>query len=272
MKKSIQIYSLLVLCFGAFLALSGVLSSLNMPTLSLLVGYIGYAVPIVIFIVYSRRGEERIDIPILSSREGIFLSIPFVFITLFGVMGISLLTSLLLTSFGGAEGEALSGGLFYLLTRYALVPSILEELLFRLIPLALIAPKSRKSALVISTLLFATVHADLFKIPYALFAGFIYILCDILAGSVIPSLVMHLFNNVIAILWQTHFIPHGVAHFALIVIGALAFISLLVVLIFRKRYLSYFRAMLDKGDKVGVDNLTLLTIILFSSVAIFSLF
>ncbi len=272
MKKSIQITTLIYLGFALFLGASGMMLSYGYPTLSTITSYFGFALPLIAFAIYVRRRGGEVKIPLIDDKEGLFLSIPFAFISLIGVMGISFLTSLLLNSLGKGEAELLSGNIVYLISRYAFLPAFLEELLFRLVPLCLIAPYSKKSAIVLSSIMFAVVHCDMFEIPYALFAGVLYMFVDIMAGSVLPSIIIHLVNNVVAVLWQVYFIPLGLTAYALAVIGALAIISALAVILAFKRYKPYFKAVLDRGDRVTVDNASLIFIIFFSAVSIFSIF
>lgn len=272
MKKSTQISAMLYFFFAMFLVASGALFSYGYAELSTIVSYLGFALPLIAFIVYVRRESENIHLPVLENKEGLILSLPFIFISLLGVMGLSFLTNLLLGLFGKSGGEVLTGNIIYLLSRYAFLPAVLEELLFRLVPLTLIAPHSKKSAIILSSIMFSLVHCNLFEIPYALFAGFLYMLVDIMAGSVIPSIILHLVNNVIAILWQIYFVPYGISNYVLAIIIALAVISLFIVLLNIRRYKPYLKEIFDKRDKLIVDNASLIFIIFFSCVSIFSIF
>lgn len=272
MKKSIQITTMIYLGFSLFLGASGMLISYGLPTLSKVISYLGFALPLIAFVVYARRQNGEVRIPLLDNKEGFFLSLPFVFISLIGVMGISVLTSLVLSLLGKGEGQTLSGNIVYLISREAFLPAVLEELLFRLVPLSLIAPFSKKSAIVLSSIMFAVIHCDMFEIPYALFAGILYMIADIMAGSVLPSIIMHLVNNVVAVLWQVYIIPGGLTAYALAVIGALAIISITLVILLFKRYKPYLRSVFDSHDRVSVDNGSLIFIIFFSAVSIFSIF
>ena len=84
---------------------------------------------------------------------------------------------------------------------HALLPSFLEEMLFRYLPMKLIAPYSRRLCILLSSAYFALIHFNLFQIPYALLAGLVFITVDLWADSVLPSFILHLLNNVISVLW-----------------------------------------------------------------------
>jgi membrane protease YdiL (CAAX protease family) len=253
--------------------LGAILGGLGLPLVSLLVEYAAYLIPIIAFVVYIRRFDTKKHIVVMDKgAKGILLCMPLVFISLFIVMGISFLTSAFLAYFGKSDTGALDGSLWFLISRYALVPSLLEEVLFRLIPLSFIAPYSKKSALVISSVIFALSHISLFDIPYALAAGLIYMLADIVAESVIPSVIMHLVNNIFAIFWQKLLVPVGLSLYSFLSVGALALISMLIIIAQRRHYKGAILSVFNKKDAVCVDNSFLLFVIITSAISIFSLF
>ena len=95
----------------------------------------------------------------------------------------------------GEYEVVLEGGFFEAALRYALLTAVLEELIFRYLPMRLLAHRSPRAALLLSSLFFSLVHCDLFQMPYALFAGAVFMILDLAANSVIPSLVIHFLNN-----------------------------------------------------------------------------
>ena len=90
MKKSAQVIALMYLGFGLFLGASGIAFSYGLPKLSTIISYLGFAIPLIAFVAYVRRQNGDVRIPMLDNKEGFFLSLPFVFISLICVMGISL--------------------------------------------------------------------------------------------------------------------------------------------------------------------------------------
>jgi membrane protease YdiL (CAAX protease family) len=84
---------------------------------------------------------------------------------------------------------------------HAILTPLLEELLFRYVPIALLSPHSSAGAVIYSSLFFAFVHANLYQLPYAFIAGVIFAVLDIATGSILPSITMHILNNAISVLW-----------------------------------------------------------------------
>jgi simple sugar transport system permease protein len=105
------------------------------------------------------------------------------------VIAVSALTTLVLAFFGKTNEVDVSGHLVYELFRHALIPAVLEELLFRYIPIKLLSPYSRRGAILVSALLFSLVHLNLFQIPYALLAGVVFGFLTVASGSILPSSV-----------------------------------------------------------------------------------
>ena len=83
---------------------------------------------------------------------------------------------------------------------HASLPALLEELLFRYLPLRIFGRESYPTMIVVSALFFALVHCDLFVIPYAFVAGVIFMAIDVMAGSIWPSVVLHTLNNAVSVI------------------------------------------------------------------------
>ena len=119
--------------------------------------------------------------------------------------------------------------------RYGVAPAVFEEMLFRYMPLRALGAHSPKLAIIYSSVLFALAHCNLFQLPYALFAGIVFALVDIAAKSVLPSILLHLINNLLSILAGFY----GSALFYLIlftVLGALTLASAVFIILKRKSF------------------------------------
>jgi membrane protease YdiL (CAAX protease family) len=116
------------------------------------------------------------------------------------IISAAALTELVFKRLGIPVPEAPDEVFWVALIMHALLPSILEELLFRYLPIRLLTPRSPKTAVLVSAVLFALAHGSLFKIPYALVAGLIFAALDIYFGSLLPSLIIHLLNNLLSLL------------------------------------------------------------------------
>lgn len=273
MKKSVDITVALYGTFILFLCASGLTAGVADLPLSEIFYYVAFAVPVTLFAVTVARSKGEIKLPrLLPDGEGGALSLLVAAPALFGVMGISFLTSLLLGALGKSGTTEITGGLLPALVEHALFPAVLEELLFRYIPLTLIAPHSRKSALLLSALFFALSHCNLFELPYALFAGFVYMWCDMMAGSVLPSVLFHLLNNAVAVVWQAYIYPAGYGALAFAVIGALAALSLAACVLFRGRLIRRSAFLADKSDRAGIPTSAAAYIAATAIISIYSIF
>ena len=126
----------------------------------------------------------------LTPNKAIFKTLPCVAPTLFVVTGVSYLTTLLLTALTGRTNALeLGESLPLALLVYALLPSVMEELLFRFLPLALIGKRSPRLCILFSATAFALVHHSFFSIPHAFVAGVVFMELAYRNTFVIPVIV-----------------------------------------------------------------------------------
>ncbi len=146
----------------------------------------------------STRGDK---LALGISVRGVRLALPVAIPTIAITSLISYLTSLTMEALGFVNNVNISGHFALAILVHALVPAILEELLFRYIPLKLIGGigGDTRRAVMLSSLMFALGHANLFQIPYALAAGLAFAVCDLLCGSILPSVAIHFLNNLISL-------------------------------------------------------------------------
>ena len=233
------------------------LSVLLLTISSLLEGWAGtliyvlaFALPVSFGYALSRRSlrereesrglaEEELHPFTLSGRKALLL-IPTVAPTVALVFLVSFLTSLLLSALGVESAAAHGGDFLPLFLKSALAPAVLEELLFRYLPIILIAPYSRKYALLISSVCFTVIHKPE-SMPYAFIAGVIFMLADLACSSVIPSLILHLVNNTVSAVWLC-FIKDDSVWIFVTVLAALAIISAVFI---AARYKEYGRLIRD---------------------------
>ena len=115
----------------------------------------------------------------------------------------------------------------------------------------LIAPYSRRWCAVLSAVYFALVHMSVFQIPYALVAGFIFILIDLAYDSVWPSFIIHILNNAVSVLWIKYSPNPAFALWFVILLSGSALISLVGVYFKRKEYASGLKYALDEGEMLS---------------------
>ena len=125
------------------------------------------------FVGESERKIFTIDYLKIGKKEALLAS-GFVFPTVITVMGVSLLTTYMMMLFGREHTTVISDLPIMAIFRHALLPALLEELAFRYLPLRLMEKRAPRGTVVLSATLFALVHHSLFSIPYAFFAGIIF--------------------------------------------------------------------------------------------------
>lgn len=186
------------------------------------------------------------------------------------VLLLSYLTSLLFSLFGLLTPSVADAPIFVMIIEHAVAPSILEELLFRFAPLLLLAPYSRRGCVVISALYFALIHCNLFQIPYALIAGGIFIIVDLAFDSVLPSMVLHLVNNVASVVMLKYCSSGTPFVVYLAVVIALALVSLLLLVLWRKKLFEGASCVFGKGEAFTTMSPVAL-VVLTMGIAVFNL-
>ena len=125
---------------------------------------------------------------------------PLILPTIFIVMLTSFITSIIIFTLTGAENSVDVGdSLIPALISHALVPALFEEILFRYLPMKLLAGESKRVTVLASAIFFALAHHNLFSIPYAFLAGIIFMAIDVSTNSIIPSILIHFINNAISV-------------------------------------------------------------------------
>lgn len=209
----------------------------------------------------SSRGKDGLLAPLIPREGRIFFTLPVIVPTLFIIIGISYLTSLLIFSLTGKESiPELPESLPLAILIYAFLPSVMEELLFRYLPMLFIGKDSPRLCILASAVFFALVHHSFFSIPYAFFAGLVFMALDLYAGSIYPSLIAHFLNNLISVLWILY---SDREVFVFCYFGALISLSLVsVFILFAKKesYLRAFRPLSSRGEKIVTPPLTFMLI------------
>ncbi|MFA9380745.1 MAG: lysostaphin resistance A-like protein, partial [Acetanaerobacterium sp.] len=95
-----------------------------------------------------------------------------------------------------------AGGITLYVLIYAVLSPVLEELVFRGVILQSLRRFGDGFALIISAALFSLVHLDLLSLPYAFLAGLVIGYFVLRTGSLVTGLVIHLANNLFAVLYE----------------------------------------------------------------------
>ena len=255
MKNAVKLIILLYMIFIAVLSVAGSLGGVPGAVIEL----VAYGLPLFIGYSASRRFKrEREEMAGVSEAEhslltvrGVAESIPLIAPAVALIFLVSYVTSLVLTALGRTGGTVADEPIAIMLISHAILPALLEEMLFRYLPMKLLMPYSGRWCVILSSVAFALVHLDLFQIPYALLAGVIFIVVDMAYGSVLPSMLMHFVNNAASVLWIKWGADPGFALWYILVMAVLALLSLIPALLMRKRYIARMGGILDVGEGVG---------------------
>ncbi len=251
MKKAITAITFFDIVFIFLLSVSGSIDG----ALGDIMYYFAFIVPVFLAFLYLKGNKDEKSKPfmlkLLPRAKDLRYSLPLVAPFVLIVFAISFLTSLLLTKLGFFDTTDVSGNLFSVIVRHAVLPAFLEEALFRFVPLMLLIPYSKKNALAVSSVMFAAVHCNLFQIPYALIASFMLSLIALATGSIFPCVLIHFLNNLASIFFMRY---SGISYFNLIFflsLGALSAISLAFIVLKREKYKKIFTEL--KEDKCNVE-------------------
>lgn len=256
MKSKTGYLALLYLLFLTLLFASGSLDGVASEA----VYFLAFLLPLGIVLVRERVSGRALDASFLGlSLRAVKLTAPLIVPTVVLIYFISALTSsVIYTLFGAANPVDLGENIWLAFLLHALLPALMEEALFRYLPLRIFGRESYPTMIVVSAMFFALVHCDLFVIPYAFVAGVIFMAIDVMAGSVWPSVVLHVMNNAVSIITIFNSESEiGILLFWLITFIAFA-ASMLVVFKKRSEYkLEITKIISAESLRVGTETLYL---------------
>ena len=234
MKRSVNILIGADLIFLSLLILSGAFSG----ALSTFIYILAFAIAISFALISAKAtlNTEKYLLPLKNYDISLALTPPTVLL----VASLSVVTTLIASAFGVNAELSLGDSLPLALLEHALLPSLLEEILFRYVPLRIL-PKTRHTV-VISSLFFALVHHSYLSFAYAFVAGCIFMAVDMISESVIPSIVMHLINNALSVLLTFYSDNISVTLALVSLLTLLSVISVVYLFIKRRRFVSLLQS------------------------------
>lgn len=91
--------------------------------------------------------------------------------------------------------------LLYFLT-VAILPALVEEFAFRGVVMGVLRPYSEGLAILISSAAFALMHGNFVQLPFTFCCGLVFAYIDIKTNSLLPSIIIHFFNNGLSVLFD----------------------------------------------------------------------
>ena len=183
------------------------------------------------------------------TKENALFTLPLIVPTIMTVLGVSLITSLFMNFLGYSDPSVFDEPFALAVITHALIPAILEELLFRFAPIKILS-ENKKTALLVSSVMFAFAHANLFQIPYALVAGFIFSAIYMLTGSILPSMLIHFLNNLFSLLSIYGYIKPYLYY---PIVFVLFITSVIFIYKKRKHYVNKITELLQSEEKVKLS-------------------
>ena len=244
MKRRVDAYTISVAVFM-------LLYSLDLRALGIFSDLVVFAAPyaaaLIAFLLASadaergKVGARDFTRRLSLSSEGIKITLFAAAPTILLILAVSYLSALLLGSLGASDIPVPNEPLIPMLVNRALLPSLSEELLFRFVPLVIIAPYSPRLALVLSSVVFAFAHCSFFQIPFALLAGVIFMALDLAYESILPSFILHFLNNAASVLWIKTGARADLAVIFFAVLGTLGIASAILLTVKRRMLVEALR-------------------------------
>ena len=258
MTEAIKIVTLADIIFVVLLVMSGAYTGLIGESLY----FLAFAVPIAIGF-YSSRGLKikREEIAGLAEPPETILGfdrrravdlLPLIAPVVALVLLVSLLTTFVLSLFSVEVSGVENRDIVTMLVSHALAPALLEEALFRYIPMKLLLPYSKRTCIVYSSLCFAFIHCSLAQMPYAFVAGIIFMIVDVALDSVWPSVILHFINNAASVIMMKYCNDTVSASIFLSVLLLLCAVSVFFIFKKKQNYKKMLKTALGKGQGVAV--------------------
>lgn len=92
-------------------------------------------------------------------------------------------------------------GIILLFISSAIVPAIVEEILFRKVILERLIPFGKSFAVILTALLFSLMHTNISQFLYAFTGGLFLGYITVKSGSVIPAIILHFSNNCLSLIY-----------------------------------------------------------------------
>ena len=278
MTAKIKLLVAIDMLFLLLLAISGATAGI----ISEIFYYLAFLAPVGIAINYICTSDKTSHEPISEtkytlpkdlkrdfslSKENLLFALPVFVPAIITIFSLSVLTSLFMGIFGLVSTAEFDEPFITAIITHALVPAFLEELLFRFVPIKLLSD-NKKSAFLVSSVLFAFAHANLFQIPYAFLAGAVFSGLYMMTGSILPCVLLHFFNNLLSLLSIYGYLKIWTYP----IIFVLLCISVAVIAKRKESYKQKLNEMLPKETKIELSYHPLIFIAISLILAISALF
>ena len=247
MDRKITVLSGAYVLFLVLLFASGSVAGI----VSEIIYFSAFILPLVFAMLLSDDRKISLAEQLKIDKNGITVTLFTVFPTISVVLIISVVTSIVIEKLTGTTNQVdIGDSLVFAVINHALLPGVLEEMLFRYLPMRLLMRHSRVACLFVSAFFFSLVHHDLFSIPYAFAAGVVFMLIDMMCDSIVPSLIVHFINNLISVLLIYYAENNLIKSVCIGVVAVCTIISIVVIIIRKNEYRERIKNVFVPGEKM----------------------
>lgn len=212
-----------------------------------------------VFFCILKGNEYRSQLGIrLMKVKHIGLSIYALIFIISGTMALSLLMYALFPEAFAASGmdsqntqitQFTVGDSIYAAITLAILPAILEELLFRGVVRAEYSKYGGAAVVIMSSLLFAMLHFSPVRLPIYLFCGIVLALTAGAADSIMPTVIIHVLSNLFVLYFEKYIYKIAGKHS-----GGLILLTFIIVLIMLVSAILFFAAAEKLYWEFSVEN------------------
>ena len=241
MKKKVNILSMMYLAFLMLVFISGAVGGFFGEA----VYFLAFLLPFLIGYMLLGKDEKPWDVYLGFDRRCAVGTALVTAPTVTIIMSVSIVTSWIIFNLTGkTDSVDIGSSILLALVYHALIPSVLEEALFRYLPMRMLSSHSKRATVILSAVFFALVHHSLFSIPYAFVAGIVLIVVDMAFESIWPSVIIHFLNNAVSV-----FLMFGFGAVVYPLLLTLCAISAVIIFLKRKEYKKLFVPVFSGGEK-----------------------
>lgn len=235
-RSHLRRFAALLLVTQMLFSLAGSFCRETAPVCCEILQFASYLLPILLFVLHEKKTGH--PLPLRPVGRALRVSLPLLPLFFLCVIGTADLTALLLPPSDVTAAQDLTAGN---VIRYAILPAVLEEGLFRLSIFSLLDRSEDRRAILATAILFSVFHGNLYQLPYAFVGGLFLTLVLACGGSIVPAALFHLLNNLLSLSLSA--LPDGAAP---VIYGILALLSAAaVVYLWRHRADDAYRPLSD---------------------------
>lgn len=244
MERKISILSLSYLAFLALLLASETLSG----ALGYAVHFLAFLIPFAVCIIHIKKDKEATASHLGFGKRALCHTLVLTAPTVLLIMAVSMVTSMVVFAVTKKTNEVdVGSSLVLALISHALVPAVMEEGLFRYLPMRLLSAHSKRVTVLVSAFFFALIHHSVFSFFYAFVAGVIFMSVDLALDSIWPSVIIHFVNNAVSVL-----LMFGLGAVIYPCLFGLCAVSIAIVALKRAEYKKLFLPLLSGGEKFRI--------------------